>query len=511
MSAERLPIHRRLGIQLGVAAAVLAALAFVALGGFVVDHERQTLTRQFTLRLISEARSLAVAASGALLRLDPELELTPLIGKALTENPDLADVVVIDSKGRIQGHRDLRQIGAPYERPPAAGGAVSVPGPDQALVRTETGAIVVEQPVRHLGQPIGRLVLRASSAGIERTVRDAQRHLALIGGVATLLTILAVLGLVSFHLRPLGALRRGVLQLGSGDLTTRVQVQSTNELGLFAGLVNSMAEGLQKAQIQIVQKERLDREIEIAHELQSMLLPRSTTVPVGYELEAHYVPALEVSGDYYDVIPLGDGRLLFVTADVSGKGVPGLVVMSMLRTAIHSMAEPRMCLSDVLVKANVMLRGSMQRGMFVTCVCGILDTGSSTIRYVSAGHCPPVRFSPRGAASLAAGGKPLGIFPDLVLRSSLVERELLLAPGEGLLLCTDGLFESLDASGQQLGLDAVMVRLHNTAERPAKIVVAQLLGQVREHQGSSPASDDLTLIVLRREACAVVASAGGRT
>jgi serine phosphatase RsbU (regulator of sigma subunit) len=494
---QRLALHRRLSVQLGVAVAVLVAVAFAAAGWFVVNRERETLTREFTLRLRAEARSLSAAASGSLLRLDPELELHPLLQRALAETPDLEDLVVLDARGRIQGDRDLNRVGTHYERqvPP---GSIVLPADDsEEIVRVERSAIVLEVPVRHLGQRIGTLIARASRAGIERAVRDAQRRLLLFGALATTLAVIAVVGLVRTGLRPLGELRRGVQRLGSGDLTARVRVRAHNELGLFGNLVNSMAEGLQRAQADLIQKERIDREIEIAHDLQAMLLPRSTVRAPGYEVEARYVSALEVSGDYYDVIPLGSDRLFLVTADVSGKGVPGLVVMSMLRTLLHLQVQAGRELREVLAAANSMLRESMARAMFVTCHAGVLDLKTGRYRYASAGHCAPLRFGAHGVEALLGGGKPLGMFPGAVFDRSLVERTASLAPGDGLLLFTDGLIEAFDAGGKPLGEEAVLKLLRARAPSAARVVEA-LLQQVAAHRGDRDVSDDLTLIVVRR-------------
>jgi sigma-B regulation protein RsbU (phosphoserine phosphatase) len=254
-----------------------------------------------------------------------------------------------------------------------------------------------------------------------------------------------------------------------------------------------------------------------------MLLPQKVTTVPGYDLEARYVPALEVSGDYYDLIPLGADRLLLVTADVSGKGIPGLVVMSMLRTALHALAHPGMQLVDTLVAASGMLRGAMKKSMFVTCHAGILDLVTGEYRYASAGHCAPVRFGAAGAEPLPAGGKPLGIFPEPVLERSLQERTTRIREGDGLLLYTDGLIEAFDARARPMGLEAVLERLRRmtrggestsasgaTGARAAQITT-DLVERVRTHCGERATSDDLTMIVLLREQSLAVARTGGRS
>lgn len=507
MSDRKVQFHGRLAVQLGLAVALVTGLGFATLGGFVVARERETLTREYTLRLLAEIRSLSLAAANPLLRHDPELELHPFVLKALAEAPDLVDVVVLDAEGRIQGHRDLQRVDTPYTAARARS-AILLPhadGGERAWL--EDGDVVIEHPIAHLGRRIGTLVARASRAGIEATVAKAQQQLIVLGTLGTLVAIAVVLALVSLHLRALAALRSGVLRLGGGELSARVHVRARNELGLFADLVNSMASGLEKAQSKLIQKERLDRELEIARELQAMLLPHTSHTPGGYHVAAHYVPALEVSGDYYDVLRLDERHLGLVTADVSGKGVPGLVVMSMLRTALHALASSDKDPKQVLVEAARMLQGSMRPGTFVTCVYGVLDTHRHRFRYASAGHCPPGRFGPSGTTWLPAGGKPLGLFPEAIFERSLHVRQADLAAGDGLLLYTDGLVEAMDANGVQLGCEPVLAHLTQAVASEPRRVVHDLLQRVDRHRGERPHSDDLTLIVVRRTPSRVEASA----
>lgn len=497
---HRLPVHRRLAVHLGLAIAAVTVVNFSVSSLYVVTRERDTLTRELTRRLVAESHSLAAAMTGPLLRHDPELELHPLILRALDQTPDWMDLVVVNAAGEIEGHRDLQRVGEQFAPPPALR-PIETTGPAESGLRVglDGNDIVVLQPITRLDQNVGLLVARASRAGIEKTLAASQRRLIAIGVLGALVGTVAALFLVGWHLRPLGELHRGVAKLGSGDLTARVNLRSRTELGAFGTLINSMADGLESAQQRLIHKERLDKELEIAGELQTILLPRSVDVGTGYAVRAHYAPALEVSGDYYDVIPLGGEQYAVVAADVSGKGVPGLVVMSMLRTTLHALTRRGEALTEVLAAAEDVLRSSMRRGMFVTCVYGVLDARNHVFRYVSAGHCPPARFGPKGADWLPAGGKPLGLFPPPFLRKSLVEREVRLAPGEGLVLYTDGLVEVMNDHGDMNGHEVVLEVLRKGKTQDAGQVLANLVQHCTQYRGGTPVSDDITLLVLRRD------------
>ena len=498
--SDKTRFHQRLSVQLSLAVAVVTGLAFGFTVWFVVDQERQTLTHQLTMRLLSESRSLSLAAAGPLLRHDPELGLHPLIQTALADNPDLSNLIVLDSQNIIQGHRDILQVGTPLEL--ASGGtSLDIPLKEGELAWVDKqGIVLLQQPVYHLNRRIGSLLMWASHDGIEQTVREAQRRLILVAGGGTLLAILSVLLLVNINLAPLVPLRRGVQRMGDGDLTTRVPVHARNELGMFADLINSMASGLQKAQSKLIQKERLDHELRIARELQHMLLPRDIQPAAGYEVRSHYSPALEVSGDYYDAIPLDSSHLALVAADVSGKGVPGLVVMAMLRTGLRSLASASRSPVETLILASRLLHGHMGRGMFVTCLYGVLDARTHRFSYVSAGHCPPLLYGPRGATFLPAGGKAIGMFPERLFTTSLKPRVVQLQSAEGLLLYTDGLIEAMNAQGQQLGSDAVRRNIEQLACNPSARVTDSLLALVDSHRAGHMLSDDLTLLSIRRKA-----------
>lgn len=490
--------HQRLGVQLGVTVALVTGLAFAVTITTVVREERATLTRELTLRLFTESRSLALGAARPLLRHDPELGLHPLIVRALEDTPDLVDLVVLDAQRRIQGHRDMLRVGTTLETPRNRV-RVNVEGLEHESVWLDGDVLVIERPIQHLDQTVGWLVMNASRTGIDATVRAAQERLAMLGALGTLLAILAVTVLVRVNLHPLGALRRGVQQIGAGDLGSRIRVRSRNELGMLANLINTMAGNLEQAQSDLVEKERLDRELEIARELQSMLLPRVIQPAPGYALEAHYSPALEVSGDYYDVLPLDAHHLALVAADVSGKGVPGLVLMSMLRTMLRSLAVPERDPVDVLVAANQMLVDSMRAGMFITCFYGVLDSSAHTFTYTSAGHCAPITYGPRGVRTLPARGKPLGLFGTQELYGSLRPHRIAFEPGDGLFLYTDGLTEAMNDRMQMFGQESILRTLETWDPQSSDSLVETLVRGVRRHCGNVPESDDITMLALQRQ------------
>ena len=170
----------------------------------------------------------------------------------------------------------------------------------------------------------------------------------------------------------------------------------------------------------------------------------------------------------------------------------------MLRTGLRSLASVDRSPVETLVLASRLLHGQMGRGMFVTCLYGVLDVRTHQASYVSAGHCPPVLFGPRGAIYLPAGGKALGMFPEAIFSTSLKPRTVRMQENEALLLYTDGLIEAMNASGEQLGSNAVQKLMNRLGTDKETQVTQALLGLVDNHRNGHPPSDDLTLLSLRR-------------
>jgi sigma-B regulation protein RsbU (phosphoserine phosphatase) len=470
---------------------VLMAAVFAATGWVLVREERVQLTRELTRRVLAETQSLSVAVSAPLLRHDPELGLHPLILRSLEEMPDLNDVVVLDDEGVVQGHRALQEIGRAFPSR-ATGHAVgdawtSIEGPD----------LVIWRPIRQHDRVIGTLVVNASRAGIETAVQKSVRRLVLNAGGGMALAVLVVLVVVTRGLRPLDHLERGVSQIGAGDLSTRLPAVGSNELGLLASQINDMAESLESAQRELIQKEKLDHELQIARKLQSGLLPGSLQAPAGYELAAAYTAARTVGGDYYDVVPLADGNTVLIVADVAGKGVPGLVVMAMTRVILRGLSVPGRTPTEALILADHMLRGAISKGMFVTCLYAVLEPDRGIFHYASAGHCAPMKLG-ECAELLEAGGKPLGLFGSEVFRKSIRSHTAVLAENETILLYTDGLYEAMNGDGEQLGLERVE-RVALREHRKPGALLPSLEKVISDWSPGDSLQDDLTLLALRRQ------------
>ena len=236
----------------------------------------------------------------------------------------------------------------------------------------------------------------------------------------------------------------------------------------------------------------LERDLTLAAGFQRTLLPRADWAIDGWQARYHYQPANLVSGDYCDLIE-SDGSFLFLLGDVAGKGVAASMLMSNLHGTFRTLAGQHLPLCELVSHANRLFCDSTTAGQFATMIVGAAHPDGK-VEYVSAGHLPLLHVSASGVSSLEATGVPLGMF----CTTSFPVRELTLAPSDKLLLYTDGLTETADASGKEYGV----ARVHELAKRYAAAEPQELLSaylnELNLFSASAKQADDLTLMVLHR-------------
>jgi serine phosphatase RsbU (regulator of sigma subunit) len=298
----------------------------------------------------------------------------------------------------------------------------------------------------------------------------------------------------SYITRGAAGLRDAAAAIGRGDFSVRVQVPSEDELGELAGSFNRMAEGLEEGQRAVLEREQMRRELELARRIQSRLLPPSPPDLPRLDVAAANAMSQQVGGDYYDFIPMREGRLGLCIADVAGKGVAAALLMSNVKAALNSSAAIETAPDRVAVRVNRLLEQSIEPGRFVTFFFGILDPAGLRLDYVNAGHPAPLLLRADGStARLEAGGTVLGIDADAAYESGSIT----LSTGDLLALFTDGVTEAQGGGGDLFGEDRIEALLRAEGAQPAAGMLDRLLAAVRAYEGERGQSDDLTAIILR--------------
>ncbi len=245
-------------------------------------------------------------------------------------------------------------------------------------------------------------------------------------------------------------------------------------------------------------RERIEQELKIASQIQKKLLPRRLPEVDGVELYGWMHPAKEVGGDYYDFIPTPDGHLYICIGDVSGKGVPAGLVMASARSALRSLLERVTDTREIVVSLNRLLCDDLEQEMFLSFVLMRLDPTTGRIRYCGAGHENILiwRQAREQLDVRKTGGMVLGMTTRF--EDEFKEEELQLAPGDGLVLYTDGVTETIDVEREQYDLERLVAAAGRHAGRPAKDALHGILDEVLRFKGRAKQRDDITLVVVKR-------------
>ncbi len=304
--------------------------------------------------------------------------------------------------------------------------------------------------------------------------------------------------LMSVPLRDFEGNVNGVLQVLNldGDITDA-------DITLAEALAAQAGVAIQRARLieHYVEKQQMQRAMQIAREIQQGLLPKRPPEIQGFDVAGFSDPADETGGDTFDFIELPDGQWAFVIADATGHGIgPALVVAetrAMLRAGAQLNADPAGRVARMLATANRLLADDLDGSRFVTCFLGILDPATATLTWASAGHGPIIFYQRQDDAfqQIAATGVPLGVLGEATFEDV---RTFPFAPGDQAIITTDGVFEAPNPAGQLLGVDGMVDQLRTTLDRPVGEALCKLRTAVEQYTAGAPQADDITALVIRR-------------
>jgi len=499
---------RGLSIRTKLAATLagLVILSLTLMAAFILWQSRQALLQESIRRGLIVGRNLADYSASAVLQKD-SLQAIQFTKDALSDDA-MVHAVLTDENGVIlairaaSGHPPA-EFGAKWK--PLDGPAVhadGIPANVQVVESSdpETGdkVLAFSFPVIKADVQVGNAYIAMSQEKIQQVVEDTTLKVALLAGLFVVLALFAAVALAGVIVRPVRRLTRGALAVGSGDLDAQVEVRSFDELGVLARTFNAMTLGLKRAQKELVEKQLLMQELNIAQEIQQGLLPKKIPVIPGYELAAFYAPAKEVGGDLYDFIRIDAQRLAITVADVSGKSVPGSLGMTMARSVLRAQALSQSGVSETLHKTNAVIQPDIRRGMFVTMFYAVLDSKEHTITCANAGHNPA--YVVRGGRLIEVG--PEGIALGLVPATQFFAEEQVveLVPGDLVAFYTDGVTEAMNAANEEYGEERFKTVLAAVAGRPLGQALQAVLDDVHAFVAGAPPHDDITLVLLRRKA-----------
>src|SRR5450830_1348108 len=365
-----------------------------------------------------------------------------------------------------------------------------------SLLNARTGTLIVcdraaDAPVyvRHLGEPL----LDGESARllpptVLRCNTIAERVGLLVDAPAEKLLAVPILA----DGRWLGVLIVADKENRAGSIDDFTEADE-RVASLFA---NQAAIALENARLhrEAVEKEKMEREMELAASIQKTILPDTLPDVPGLVISGANRPAKQVGGDYFDVYQLADGRTAFCVADVSGKGVPAALLVSTVHACLHLLVPNNASdLPGLVARVNHHLVGFSSTRKFATLFIAVFDPAAGTLTYVNAGHNPGLWISPGGVNLLPSGGVPVGMMPGVVHKQASIR----VAPGDTILLYSDGITEALNGSDEEFGMERLTaLAIAGRVQAPAELS-RRIFGAVNDFTTGVAQYDDQTVLIAR--------------
>ena len=314
-------------------------------------------------------------------------------------------------------------------------------------------------------------------------------------GVALICFALVGILRISSHMtRKISTLTSGAMRLAEGDLETRVPETSHDELGNLARAFNTMAADLKTQRKKVIEKERLEKELELSRQIQLEMLPKAPLRLPFAEIQGRSIPAREVGGDFFNFFPLNDHQVAILVGDVSGKGFPAALLMANIQATLKARLSANNNLSALAGELDRDVYDNSPEGTFLTLYIGVLDKSIQTLRWVSAGHNPQYLIRSDGTVeTMGSTGRPLGLLPG----ASFTEGTVSIADGDTLFLYTDGLVESPDEKDEEFGNERLVRILSESVSQEPRNLLAFVEEELLRYRGSIPAHDDTTMVMMQ--------------
>jgi sigma-B regulation protein RsbU (phosphoserine phosphatase) len=359
-----------------------------------------------------------------------------------------------------------------------------------------------------------------ASMGIGSTsIAIALIGLAIAFVIVVLIALLIGIGLTRKITYSVANLYRATQYINRGDFSHRIDVRAKDQLAALQVSFNSMTENLELLIAEQKEKERLQSELEIAHEVQAQLFPRSSVGANGMELHGICRPARIVSGDYYDFLSYGPEQVMLAVGDVSGKGISAALLMATIHSAVRAYEQEQLVSvstaaaygttgriaaiearvappspAQMLWLLNRHLFQSTQPEKYATLFLGFYDDLSHRLTYSNAGHLPPIVLAADGTVRrLQTGGTVVGLFPDCDYEEETVE----LYPGDIFIAFSDGMTEPENEFGE-FGEERLIETIHAYRNQPLERITEHAVSAIQDWIGSTEQPDDITLVLARR-------------
>ena len=411
-------------------------------------------------------------------RLNLPRTLTTVLSSAQTSQGEIP--FAIDADGVVHTTTPEHQrILAPLQVAGLRGSGVGQHG-DWVIVTREAPSSVTFGIARPIAQSL-------------REIQNASMRSLLLGLGVIGLAMLGIVPLARHMTRDLTTLTDGVERIARGDFSAQVPVRSRDEFGALATAFNQMARDVAHHQQLVVEREGLQRELELCRRIQTEMLPHASLQLGPTEIKGISIPAREVGGDFFNYFELPGGQIAVLVGDVSGKGISAALLMANIQATLRARLPIASDLTALASTIDREIDESTPPGVYATLFLGVLDPAEKMLRYVNAGHNPQFLIRGDTIEALPAGGLPVGLYPG----QGYVERRVQLADNDLLFFYTDGTVEVENEQGEMFGAEQLERLLRPQREESVETLLARIEDSVRRFRGRAEPFDDVTIMALR--------------
>ncbi len=482
----------------------LIMLVIIA-GSYLFIDNRTTKNIHQHLHDMVEALSKTIAdqAGGYILNRRAEVEFDDLARSYLRANPELKRLVLLDSTGSILADtRDIRNLLKKYEPPDGV-------DPDifdtPQTYRTEEGELhYLIQPIIDRGKNFGQVHISYSSRQLSESINKARRKVILLTIIGLAFGIGGIYLLSNYFVTPIVRITERVRKFSSGDIETELPLEGMEEYFEISKALNEMMTRLRRDHENIIEREKVAKEIEVAGQIQKTLLPEKLPGVPGLKLDAYYRAASRISGDLYDVFKIDENNYCLLVADVSGKGIPASLIMSVLRTVIRIMAVGKTRAHTILNAVNDYIKNDIPAGIFITIFLGVYNAETKKLNFVSAGHNPLIYCgkNEENIKVINPPGIPLGLplQGDITFADKLRPLTLDIHENDTLFIYSDGITEAMDRTGKKYGMEKLLRVFEETVANNSRLTPEEIsrmvLDDIDRHCGLAAQADDITFITI---------------
>jgi len=477
-------------------------LVLMLVTGYVISNLYvKTVTQNVIDKLLVQARSYSGPAGKLIISTDePDALLLNNICRKLTDdNSEVYWAGIANRRNVFIAHTDLRQVIASSQMKPVENSQPGTGLRDGETFGLSKDTIYITVPIEENNILVGKLRVASSAEPIAAARRTSITTVASITILVLLIGLPITMIVLRRKLQPISMITDGLKNVDFEDITLDIPVAAKNEFGYLAKTLQVMGAKLKVAQQDLIEKERIEHELEIAREIQANILPREYPRTSKFEFAGAYRSAQEVGGDYYDFIDVDKDNLGVLIADVSGKSLPGMLVMLLTRDIVIRLARSIKQPADLLIEVNRELLLSIKRNMFVTMFYGVLNKTTGCFTFASAGHNPLIRLNGQTGEQelIKTKGYPLGMMPPGPFGKRIETGQIVLSEGDWMIQYTDGINEARNSAGEEFGMGRFVKALESHKLCGPMELTAETLKSLEQFVDSAPQFDDITLLTMK--------------